>query len=284
LTTQFAHHLSLLTHKSESQRRDSLAYLTSAISSRPDESPLPQPVAVILPKIQPLILDGSRNVRTQLLNLLQNLPAADVASHADQLLLYTRAGMTHLSADIRSSSLDILSWLIQVAGEDVVACPGGWVKTLNCFFSLLNWRADTAAKWTASRATFGKSDGNSKIVVKQLNALGSLLRAGFAQERNSGSSVATEQDDDFPLSNSQFNLVSKRSNPYAHLNLFGEPRNDESAMYEDLEDRQLVFQDAFRAVVEAGLDQAKKDGGEVGRAAAQVRKVMDEGMQNFAQD
>lgn len=284
LAAQFSHHLSLLTHKSETQRRESLAYLTSAISSRPDGSPLPQPVAVILPKVQPLVLDGSKIVRNQLLNLLRSLPAAEVASHADQLLLYTRAGMTHLSDDIRSSSLDILAWLIQIAGEDVVACPGGWVKTLNCFFGLLNWRADTTAKWTASRATFGKSDGNSKTIVKQLNALGSLIRVGFSQEGNFATATSTEQDDDFPLYHSRFNLVMKRSNPYAHLNLFGEPRNDETAMYEDVEDRQQVFQDNFRAIIEAGLDQAKKDGGEVGRAAGQVQKIIDEGMHGFSQE
>ena len=45
----FTHNLSLLSAKSDSQRRDSLAYLTTTISSRPVNSPLPQPVSVILP-------------------------------------------------------------------------------------------------------------------------------------------------------------------------------------------------------------------------------------------
>ena len=56
------------------------------------DSPLPQPVSVILPALLPLILDASNNVRTQLLKLLRALPAADVEDHVAQLLPYVRAG------------------------------------------------------------------------------------------------------------------------------------------------------------------------------------------------
>lgn len=204
-----------------------------------------------------------------------------MANHADQLLLYARAGMTHLSAEIRSSSLDIFSWLIDTAGEDVVSCPGGWVKTLKCFFGLLNWRTDTTGKWTASRATFGKSDSAGKGVVKQLNALGALLRAGFGKQAIPVAPMRNFEGDNFPLHGAQFQLAMQRSNPYAHLNLFGAPRNDETEMYEDIEDRQQVFHDMFLNLTEVGLEQAKKDGGEVGRAAAQVQKIIAEGMATF---
>lgn len=56
------------------------------------DSPLPQPVSVILPALLPLILDASNNVRTQLLKLLRALPTTDVEDHVAQLLPYVRAG------------------------------------------------------------------------------------------------------------------------------------------------------------------------------------------------
>jgi hypothetical protein len=115
LEAQCAHHLGLLNHKSDAQRRESLAYLTTAIMNNPPMAPLPQPASVIIPVAQRLILDGTNSVRQQLLKLLQSLPQADIASHADQLLLHTRAAMTHLANEIRTFGLDVLDWLL---GQD----------------------------------------------------------------------------------------------------------------------------------------------------------------------
>jgi len=71
-STQFSHHISLLSSKSDVQRRESLAHLTTAIASRPVDVPLPQPVSLILPSVLPLFLDGSNAVRSQLLKLLRS--------------------------------------------------------------------------------------------------------------------------------------------------------------------------------------------------------------------
>src|SRR5690606_39247932 len=141
----------------DSQRRDSLAYLTTAIVSRPVNSPLPQPVSVILPALLPLFLDGSNGVRTQLLKLLSALPSADMEGHVSLLLPYIRAGMTHLAADIRFSSVEIMSWLVSVAGNEVVSSPGGWIKLLNCFLSMLGWHTEESSKWSSNRASYGKA-------------------------------------------------------------------------------------------------------------------------------
>jgi pre-rRNA-processing protein IPI1 len=75
--------------------------------------------------------------------------------------------------------------------------------------------------------------------------------------------------------------LGERSNAYAHLNLFGSTRDEEAEMYEDREDRQRVFHDRVEAAVVAGMEQATKGGGELGRAAAQLRKVLKEGMADF---
>lgn len=285
IAAQCSHHLSLLTHKSDTQRRESLAFLTSAIASTPAGSPLPQPSSIIIPSAQRLILDASNGVRQQCLKLLQALPSNEIASNADQLLLYTRAGMTHLATDIRSFSLDVLEWLVGVAGDEVVSCAGGWVKTLKCFLSLLGWQFESNGKWSANKpvqTTFGKSSGDTKGQVKQLNALVTFLRAGLLPSK--GTLANASNLTSFPLWQTEHHVPTERSNPYAYLNLFGAQRDEEAEMYEDREDRQRVFQERAEAVIVAGLEQARKGGGELGRAAAQLRKVVNEGMGDFRGD
>lgn len=253
-----------------------MAFLTSIITSIPPTHPLPQPASVIIPAAQRLILDGSNSVRQQLLKLLQCLPVIDVASYADQLLLHTRAAMTHLAAEIRVFGLEVLEWLLVVAGDEVVSCAGGWVKMLKCFLSLLSWQSEASSKWSTAKS-YGKAD--SKIQVKQMNALTSFLRTGLYPAQAIAS--ISVSDSSFPLWQIEHHMLSERSNVYAHLNLFGATRDEEAEMYEDREDRQRVFHDRAEIAIVAGLEQATKGGGELGRAAAQLRKVVREGMSGF---
>ncbi|KAH3910423.1 pre-rRNA-processing protein IPI1 [Parastagonospora nodorum] len=276
LEAQCAHHLGLLNHKSDAQRRESLAYLTTAIVNNPPMAPLPQPASVIIPVAQRLILDGTNSVRQQLLKLLHSLPPADIASHADQLLLHTRAAMTHLANEIRTFGLDVLDWLLGVAGDEVVSCAGGWVKMLKCFLSLLGWQSEATSKWSAPKA-FGKAD--SKMQARQMSALTTFLRTGLFHAQAATPVVVVGNS--FPLWQTEHHRLSERSNAYAHLNLFGATRDEEAEMYEDREDRQRIFHDRAETAVVAGLEQATKAGGELGRAAAQLRKVVKDGMADF---
>ncbi|KAF2839872.1 hypothetical protein M501DRAFT_1003355 [Patellaria atrata CBS 101060] len=284
LTSQFSHHLSLLTHKSDSQRKESLAYLTTAIKTRPPDSPLPQPIAIIIPKVQPLIVDGSKGVREQLLKVLQVLPPEGVANHVEQLLLYTRAGMTHLSADIRYSSIDVLDWSLRVAGQELVGSVGGWVRTLKTFLSLLGWQAQNTGKWTAARTTTAKAGSEGKVFVRQLNGLASFLRAGLGKSSSEDVKGSTHSMWPFPLCQSEYHMLSSKYQGFDHLNLFGAPRDEDNEMYEDREDRQRIFLYRFEPAISAGLETARKEGGEVGRAAAAVRKAITEGMRGYDQD
>ncbi|KAF1929374.1 uncharacterized protein M421DRAFT_61073 [Didymella exigua CBS 183.55] len=273
LEAQCAHHLGLLDHKADKQRQESLAFLTSAITGVAPGTSLPQPASVIIPAVQRLILDPSNAVRQQLLKLLKVLPENEVATHADQLLLHTRAGMTHLSAEIRTFALEALQWLISVAGDEVVSCAGGWVKMLKCFLSLLIWKTEGEGKWSQAKS-YGKND--AKLQVKQMDALTAFLRAGLYQ------AVATVTNNtSFPLWQTQHHMLSERSSVYAQLNLFSATRDEDAEMFEDREDRQRLFNDRAEAAVIVGLEQALKAGGEMGRAAAQLRKVVRDGMADF---
>ncbi|KAJ6095206.1 Pre-rRNA-processing protein ipi1 [Penicillium sp. IBT 16267x] len=274
----FSHHLSLLTSKSDSQRRDSLAHLTSSIASRPVNSPLPQPVSVMLPSLLPLLLDGSNNVRTQLLKLLRTLPSSDVEDHVVQLLPYVRAGMTHLAADIRVSSVEVLSWLVEAAGEQVVSCAGGWIKTLNCFLSVLGWHTEESARWSSNRASFGKSGSQGRPMVKVLGALAEFLESGVGVPGTVNAEQQIDEDVDsawpFPLCQTGHHMISDSSAPYTYLNLFGQPRDAEGEMYETREDRFRVFATRFLPAIDRGLKSAREEGGELGRASSGVSKVL----------
>ncbi|KAL8974250.1 MAG: hypothetical protein Q9197_001503 [Variospora fuerteventurae] len=283
-TSQFSHHLSLLTSRTDSQRRDSLSYLTTAISTRPTNAPLQQPVSVLLPKLLPLTSHGSHGVRTQLLKLLRALPTNDVEDHIDMVVLWVRACMTHIAADISTSAMEMLMWALECAGDALVSCPGGWVKTLKSLVAALRWPQDTpettASGWSSGRASMGKPGSDGKAMVKSLSALASLLRAGFddppLQDQDKGRMVYG-----FPLVDTACHMLPTRSDTFAHLNLFGPSRDEDSQMYEDREDRQKVFQRRFRAPIERGLEAAKQEGGEVGRAAAGVQKIISEGMKDY---
>ena len=278
-SSQFAHYLSLASSsKTDSQRRDALSYLTTQVSSLPVDRPLPLPTSILLPKLLPLILDGSSSVRTQLLKFLRLLPALDMEDRAEAALLYIRAGMTHLAVDIRVDALAVLEWLLEVAKEDVVACPGGWFKTLKSFMSMMGWATSSGtSKWTsASKATFGKA---GKAFPRQILVLAKFLEAGLVEEE-----VVMEVNrfSMFPLVDVHLHMIPTRSNAFAHLNLFGPPRDEEGEMYMDRESRQRVFQKHFQAAVETGMANAKTEAGEAGRAAAVLAKVLKEGMADYS--
>lgn len=273
-SAQFTQQLSLVTSKSDTQRRDAVAYLTNTISEQRKGEELPLPVATILPKIQPLILDGSKSVRENLIKLLRCLPAGEVASHIDQLLLYVRAGMTHLAAGIRASSLDVLELLLQIGDEELVSCAGGWLKTLNCFMSLLGWQnAEKQGKWSSHRPAAGRPGSETKPLVRQLSLLAVFLEAGFRQEHE-GNRSQNEAAQLFPLAGREPIALYTRSNPFRNLNLFGAPRDAESNMYDDAEARKRSFEEQALTTVARGMSEAKKEGGEVGRAAAGLEKAL----------
>lgn len=282
---KFAHSLSLVSSKSDSQRREALAYLTNTVTNLGDDQSLPLPVATILPKIQPLILDASKSAREQFLKLLRVLPKDEVRTHVDQVLLYVRAGMTHLATDIRVTAIDALEWLLQVGSDEVVSCSGGWLKTLNCFMSLLGWQtAEVSGKWSATRLTTGKRAEEAKLLVKQLTVLGMFLAAGFKDSRDDKKTASNGVPSQFPLSGTEGCQLYARSNPFRNLNLFGAPKDAESTMYDDAEARKRAFDEQALASVTKGVSVAKMEGGEVGRAAAGLEKVLVNGMGDYQRE
>ncbi len=246
-------------------------------------------------------------MRNNLLRLLRTLPPREVEGHMERMLPHIRAGMTHLAQDIGSSALDILQWALEAGGEELVACPGGWMKTVKCLLVMMGWRSSSTAAAAAAATTetshhpsgshnlhagwssnsnksamFGQAASKEgKILVKCVDTLSALLLAGLGADDNS-----KEQEREvwgFPLSHTAQHMLPQRSNPFGYLNLFGSPRDEESAGYVYREDRQRVFARRFQFVIMEGLAGLKKEAGEYGRAAAKAEKVMTDCMRGFDQ-
>jgi pre-rRNA-processing protein IPI1 len=289
---QFEHHLSLLSHKSDAQRRDSLAHLTTAIAAaRSAGAPLPQPGSVLVPKVKHLICDASSGVRVQLLKLLQALPEDEVTGYEQEILLWIRAGMTHMAAEIRYSSLDVLSWLLSVAGTSVVSGPGAWFKTIKCFLTLLKWSVGppgaakpgqtTAKGWSTMKVS--NPTGDTKAVAKTVQSLAEFLWTGLEPPdedaiRDERRALAQAY---FPLAHTWLHMIPSKPNAYAHLHLFGALPDEENAMLEGRDERQEVFAEHFMPAVERGLEWARREQGEVGRAAKALERTVRDGLKNY---
>lgn len=250
-----------------------MSYLTSSIA--PHQKDLPQPVAVLLPKLLPLTLDGSNGVRAQLVKLLQNLPPEDVRDHMEKISMYIRAGITHLATDIRDTALEILEWTLDIDGKELVSCPGGWIKTLKTILTVLAWNEDAKLwGWTSSRAIVGRS--GSKSLPRTLGLLAALLRAGLVVRPSPDTLEA--QLHRFPLWNVEYHMPPCQSNTYGYLNLFGSAKDQDSQGYENINDRRRIFRNLFEGRVARGVSAARREGGDVGRAAAAVAKALGEGL------
>lgn len=287
-SSQFDHHISLLTSRKDSQRKDSLSYLTSAITNHPANTPLPEPVGVLLPKLLPLITDANDDVRAQLVKLLRALPSDRIGHHVAKLLPYIRAGLHYPTAAMRSSTLDVLDWALGAAGQNVVTAPGGWVKMLESLMSMLNWSsgAPTSSKtttgWTSggSRSLLGKGV-DDKVFTHALQTLSSFLHVGLVpiSDDNELDYAATLQRD-WPLRHVRQHMMPRRPNAFGYLNLFGTIVKGNEA-YEDRTERQAEFRKRFQPFVEKEVKALKLERGGMGNVAAKVEKAMVEAMADY---
>lgn len=269
---QFKHNLSLASSsKSDKQRREALAYLTSQLSA--DQPTNPVGTIALLNKLLPLVSDSSTPVRAQLLKLLRTLPDDEVKHGTEHASMYIRACMTHLSADISNDSLAVMEWLLEAAGSELVNCPGGWVKTLGTFCAMMGWAVSSSnGGWTsAARSSMKAKD--AQTLAKQINALCRLLQTGFAEESSESENTVQYWDAMY--------RVPRAPNSFEYLNLSGARRDEEGEMYSNREARQQVFHRKFLDAMTKGLDKAKKEGGATGRAASALEQILKVGLADF---
>lgn len=269
---QFVHHVSLLSSRTDSQRKESLAYLASAIVSEfSTQRSLPMPTEMLIEKAMPLALDSNAGVRSNLVKMLEALPESETGDHIPRMLPYVRAAMTHLSQDIRKTALDILQYLLENAGKDLVSCAGGWTKTLECCVTLLSWKnLSPTETWTASKTSF-RTD--TKFIARIMQIADQLLVAGLLE--NDKKDPQIDSIDCLPLLHLQHHTIPTKSNPYTYLGLFGRPPDDDSRVLDDRGERWLLFKQKYETVLLHGIDGARKEGGDIGRVAGQLSKTIE---------
>lgn len=233
----------------------------------------PVGTSALLVKLLPLISDSSTPVRTQLLKLLRILPEDEVKCGTEHAVMFVRAGMTNLSADISNDALSAMEWLLEVAQDELVASPGGWVKTLSTFCAMMGWAiSSSSAGWTSSsRTTLRTKD--AQTLARQITILTKFLQAGFKSEAALASSPLVYWENMYKLPRS--------SNAFDYLNLFGSLRDEEGEMYPNRDARQKVFHRRFLDAISIGVDKAKKEGGATGRAAVGLDQVLKKGMGDY---
>ena len=191
--------------------------------------------------------------------------------------------MTHLAADIRSSTVDMLDWAIGALEIELVSCPGGWVKPLKCFLAMFRWpNEDSPTAWSSYNGFLSKTDGEVKAIAKSLNVLASFLRLGLV-EREDKPLVTDTPELGFQLYHARVHMMPRRPHAYRHLNLFGSPRDEDGEMYTERSERQRIFRQRFWHACQRGFEVAKKEGGEIGRAAAVGQRVLVEGMKDVTE-
>ncbi|KAK8149772.1 hypothetical protein G3M48_005690 [Beauveria asiatica] len=271
---QFKHNLSLASSsRSDKQRKDALAYLSSQLALEPPVNPVG--TAAILTKLVPLISDNATPVRQQLLKLLRMLPADEVKPVIEHNIMFIRAGMTHLSSDISNDALAALDWLLDVADDELVMCPGGWVRTLTTFCAVMGWAVASSTKgWTSaanSRTTLKPKDAQNR--AKQIVTLSRLLQAGFKDEVPAESTSTQFWDNLY--------VLPRSGSSFEYLNLFMAQRDEDAEMYPNKEARQQIFHKRFLEAILKGIDQTKQEGGVTGRAAVGLEQVLAKGMKDF---
>lgn len=272
------HHINLLRSKDKDKRIESLSFLATVYNTKDGRNLVS--ISVLLPKVLPLMLDGDLAVRSHVYAFTQAISKEDVEDHVDKMLLYTLAGITHIATDIRNSSLDILKRMLDLEGDALVSCAGGWCKLLKSLMTMQGWiLEDTSSAWTSINTSSIEPDGKSKVKAKALLVLAYFLRVGFHDYPSEDQSGASTWG--WPLTDTAAHMISPTTNAYGYLNLFGPPRDEEGEIYYDKEDRQKIFQKIFRERMERGLETARQESGEVGRAAADVQKAIKEGMNDF---
>ena len=144
----------------------------------------------------------------------------------------------------------------------------------------LGWGAlrvdDAAGSWRPSTVTqLSKSEDQERLKTRQLEVLSLLLETGFRssakREEADAEGIATM---DYSAWLYRAQAISQHNNPYGYLNLFASSRNEELEQYEEVSERARVYEKYCSAVIKAGLERMKREGGGVGRASMSVERVL----------
>ena len=273
-TKQFKESLDIAnTTRAETRKKEALSYLANQLSMKPPVNPVG--TANILKKLLPLISYPSAPIRTELRKVFNALPKDNVETVIKQALLCIRAGLTNLSTEISNYAAETLDWLLDLAGDEVVNAPECWVKPLSDILLVIGWkRSKTKDGWSsASTSLTNLSPSAARARARHIAVLDKFLQIGF---RPAESALYNRQ---------QYwdNLyrIPRTHNPFGYLNLYGAPRSAEKMPYNDPQERLQIFHKVLFEDITNGMNDCKKEGGVIGRAASALEKTVNAAMVGF---
>ncbi|KAI9892481.1 MAG: rRNA processing protein [Vezdaea aestivalis] len=278
LQSSFAHHLSLLTSTSPSHRRDSLSHLIHLLrqlSGRPPTTSIS--TRLLLSRVLPNLSSPSRSVRANTLTLLRAVDPVLVAPHLQTIFLALRSAATNLVADIRMDALRGVDWLLQGFAGELVAARGGWVRGLRMLCAVLGWEVvkDGVRTGGNGKGWSKPSKAGSKEDLVALQVMGRFLEKGLGKEERE-EEVEEPGTDVWPVTYGSWVRVPQRVDPFRRLGLFETGAiGPEDMAFEVSEERWDIFvEEGFMDAVKRGIEKGRKEGGDVGRAAGIVYKIL----------
>ncbi|KAI5969665.1 IPI1 [Candida margitis] len=275
------HQLSLTKHHSSTARKEVVISLTQNLPSNPSS------YKQIISSITPLMLDESKQVRLEVLNLLKECGKRQpglLDLHKRTIILFIISAMTHIQPNIRNTSTKFLDVMIEYA--DIKSY---FVKILKNFFILMSWPLQNDSKSKSISITSGSSvllgTNTKKARIDHLSALAKFLDATlFEQDNTTGKDSNLSVVTTHPQSCKY--LISTIPQAYAPLKLFvneistndgnlGELKNLDTLTTEDLSTRVNVMKDFFKERLINSLLNLVKEGGEVGRESNKCLHILE---------
>lgn len=277
LEQDLIHQLALTKHHSENTRKEVLLNLQALL---PDN---PSLYKQILALVTPLILDP--DVATQLLLLLKAAAAKQpglMDLHLRLVVLFVLLAMSHIRPGVRNNSSKFLDILIELAPQ--LLAKQYFVKVLKNYFGLMAWTLseDKSQKSLAITASSVQGGSAKKARIHHLKILRGFLRALLWEpEQVQGINwdmVSTVHPQLYRY------MVPQAPQPFAPLKLFVyelkltqldfSVADLDLILAEDLETRRRVFLEVFCELMKRELSPMVKEGGEVGREANSLLKLL----------
>jgi pre-rRNA-processing protein IPI1 len=271
------HHLAVAcTARSDVQRHAALCHITK--QTLDDRYMCATVTRSVLTKLLPLVLDTSSSVRKQLLVLLKALPIREVSADTARILVFVRAGLTHLSSDISNDALSLLTWLLDVAPYETIVCQGGWLQTLRSLCSILGWSSPVDGGWSDGKNQYHVSI-HAKPQAERLTVLARLLNIGLQQDP-----APDLKGVDFNVWSSLMFTSAVQCPVLNHLEITAGVCDDDLTEYIHRESRQHVLATSFLDTIQDSASLGSRDASIARSALASVLDVISRGMADYETD
>ena len=233
----------------------------------------------------PLICDDSRQVRSSLIELVDEIGLHDaqvLKLHCKVFVLYINMAMTHIMPSIQSSSTSFLNCLLKHCGDEI--CNQAFAKIMLGLFNVLGW-GRSGKNLSANAAQNQKR--NSKQTAEHLETLCELIRHGCTDKKN----LQSDGNEEIPNYLPNQHLIPDCPQPYEHLKLFTKQLKNKQDVTsadsvvsgfstQDVRARQLILKEQFLLDLLKHSESLTKEGGEPGKWANALKQLLDSTFQD----